>query len=160
MSDGAEIGVNIPFIAGHIPEMRQKNIISSQIYNILDSAMGNLRRKTVCALSPCHPLMDYILREHNFDSQGMEKPGIQGIEGIEGKASRDSHGKIIPPGKILFSRSTFFEHQLHPPGYIIKNILFSVLLLFAHIGIFITPAAKHILMVVYLQNPNGTVIIT
>src|SRR5450759_693795 len=89
----------------------------------------------------------------------MKKPGIKRPKAINGKAARNTDNKIfflVQVGRIW---RTFLKEEIVTLFDIIKYFSFVKCLFLSYICIFITPAAKHILVVINVEDADWTEIV-
>ena len=89
----------------------------------------------------------------------MKKPGIKRPEGINRKATGNTNDIFLFLYKILGIRSSFLEKKIVELFYIIGYFSFIDDFFLSDVGIFITPAAEHILVFINAENANGTEVI-
>src|SRR5664280_2224038 len=89
----------------------------------------------------------------------MKEPGVERPKGINGKTAGNANNEIFFLDKIIGIGSAFLKEKIVTLFDIIKYLGFVNNLFLPDIGIFITSAAEHILVVIHAENADRAEVI-
>ena len=145
--------MDVGLVARHVAEVGQEDVVGALLEHVLDRAVGDLGGEAVGALGPRDPFVVDLLREEGPNAQGVEEPGVEGIERVHREALRDADHVVALGGEVggIGSRADVEQVRalLHP---VVDE---DIGLLLAHVGVLVAAPAEHVLRALHVQHLDG-----
>ena len=139
--------------------MRQEDIISLLVQNVLYCTVGNLGREAVGRLNSCHACMRNLIRKNCPDSQLVEVPCIERVKCVDRECLGDTYSIVPLLDKAGLVWSESLEHKVITLIHKVADLGLVEQLLLPGVGVFGAPSAEHILVAVYLKDTDRALVL-